>query len=161
VQSFHQGYTLINQYFGGLKGLRTQTPGRRQTTVSAEDLTAFYGELIYGCGCLMGHFLVSLCEYDCGLSTTPKGEYWRIRTSFGGFRGTIWFGHHCNRVALWPLASLDTCSCGYRYLLGLTMPTDHPLRGASKVLPTGFPLVRVLTATTNAHYRPTSLTTAI
>ena len=40
------------------------------------------------------------------------------------------------------------------------MPADHPIRGASKVLPTGFPLVRVLTATANAHYRPTSLTTA-
>ena len=40
------------------------------------------------------------------------------------------------------------------------MPADHPLRGASKVLPTGFPLVRVLTATANAHYRPTFLTTA-
>ena len=103
----------------------------------------------------MGHFLVSLCEHDCGLSTTSKGGYWRIRTGFGGFRGTIWFGHLCNSVALWPLASLDTCSCGYRYLLGLTMSADHPIRGASKVLPTGFPLVRVLTATANAHYRPT------
>ena len=31
MQSFHQGYALINQYFGGLKGLRIRTPGRRQS----------------------------------------------------------------------------------------------------------------------------------
>jgi hypothetical protein len=29
-----------------------------------------------------------------------------------------------------------------RRVLGLTMPADHPIRGASKVSPTGFPLVR-------------------
>ena len=31
MQSFHQGYALINQYFGGLKGLRIRTPGRGQS----------------------------------------------------------------------------------------------------------------------------------
>ena len=31
MQSFHQGSVLINQYFGGLKGLRIRTPGRRQS----------------------------------------------------------------------------------------------------------------------------------
>jgi hypothetical protein len=48
---------------------------------------------------------------------------------------------------LWPFYAPVPAATG---LLGLTTPADHPIRGASKVLPTGFPLVRVLTATANA-----------
>jgi hypothetical protein len=123
MQSFHQGYALTNQYFGGLKGLRIRTPGRRQGyRIGGGSDGLLLGAHIRMC---LSHGAL-LEQHDCGLSTTSKGEYWRIRTGFGGFRGTIWFGHLCNRVALWPLASLDTCSCGYRYLLGLAMPADHP-----------------------------------
>ena len=64
---------LDQPMFWRLKGLEFGRQGGDRATVSAEGLAAFHWEPIYGCDCLMGHFLVSLCDDDCGLSTTSKG----------------------------------------------------------------------------------------